>query len=162
MSRSRWPLYAVLTVAVFILTGVLLWRAIVPEELRNPDPFDVRTLGLGIRATLVATMGTDCESCTASIDFYKHLMTLDEMDGAERKLIVVSTNGVVPLTAALEPRGFKPHRLTSGPGMGQNVPGAPEPGVLLLFDANGVQKRRWTGRLTDAQEQEVIDAVRAS
>ena len=162
MIRSRWPLYSFVTVAVILLTGVVLWRATISEELRNPAPFDVRDLGLGSRATLVATMGTDCESCTASIDFYKHLMTLDEMDGAERKLIVVSTNGVVPLAAAIEPRGFKPHRLTSGPGMGQNVPGAPGPGILLLLDANGTQRGKWEGPLTPAQQQEVIDALRAS
>lgn len=162
MTRSRWPLYSALTVAVFVLTGVLLWRAIVPEELRNPSPFDVRTLGLGTKATLVATVGTDCASCMDSIDFYKQLMALDEMDGTERRLVVVSTNGVGPVASALDVRGFKPHHLTSGPGMGQSVPGAPEPGVLLLLDASGAQKGRWRGPLTPAAQQEILDAVRAS
>ncbi len=162
MIRSRWPLYSFVTAAVILLTGVALWRATISEELRNPAPFDVRDLGLGSRATLVATMGTDCETCTAAIDFYKHLMTLDEMDGVERRLVVVSMNGAAPLWDMIEPRGFKPHRLTSGPGMGQSVPGASAPGVLLLLDADGVQKERWTGPLTPVQQQEIIDAVRAS
>lgn len=162
MTRSRWPLYSVLTVAIIVLTGVVLWRAMVPEDLRNPAPFDVRTLGLGSRATLVATMSTDCESCAASVEFYRQLMAMPEMDGVERRLVVVSMNGVVPLADAIEPRGFTPHRLTSGPGMRQSVPGAPEPGVLLLLDASGAQKGRWAGELNAAQQQEVIDAIRAS
>lgn len=162
MTRSRWPLYSFITVAVILLTGVVLWRASIPAELRNPGPFDMHKLGLGSRATLVATMSTDCESCSASIDFYKQLMGMQEMDGVERRLVVVSMNGVVPLAEAIEPRGFKPHRLTSGPGMGQRMPGAPEPGILLLLDANGAQKGRWTGQLTTAQQREVIEALRAS
>ena len=162
MNRSRWPLYAVLTVAVFILTGALLWRAIVPEDLRNPGPFDVRTLGLGTKATIVATVGTDCDSCMESIDFYTQLMALEEMNGTERRLVVVSTNGVGPVASVFEPRGFQPHHLTSGPGMGQSVPGARDAGVLLLLDAEGVQKGRWVGPLTSEQRQEIIDAVRAS
>ncbi len=161
MTRSRWPLYSVLAVAAIGLTGGVLWRAAVPEQLRNPPPYDVRDLGLGAKATLVATMSTECESCAASIDFYKQLMEMREMDGVERRLVVVSMNGVVPLAEAIEPRGFKPHRLTSGPGMGR-LPGAPEPGILLLLDADGAQKGRWTGQLTTAQQREVIEALRAS
>lgn len=68
MTRSRWPLYSVIVVGIIVLTGVVLWRAAVPAELREPGPFDVRTLGLGSRATLVATMSTECESCMASAD----------------------------------------------------------------------------------------------
>lgn len=162
MTRSRWPLYSVATVGIIVLTGVMLWRMTIPAELRDRGPYDVRELGLGSKATLVATMATDCESCTASVDFYKQLMAMTEMDGVERRLIVVSMNGVVPLAQAIEPRGFTPHRLTSGPGMGQSLPGAAEPGVLLLFDATGVQKGRWTGELSPAQQREIIEAIRAS
>jgi hypothetical protein len=137
MTRSRWPLYSVLTVGIIVLTGVAVWWAVLPHQLRNPKPFDVRSLGLGSKATLVATMSTDCESCVASIDFYKQLMAMSEMDGVERRLVVVSMNGVVPFADAIEPRGFKPHALTSGPGMRQSLPGARWPGVLLLLDAGG-------------------------
>ena len=161
MTRSRWPLFSMLTVAIFVLTGVALWQATVPAELRNPKPFDVRTLGLGSKATLVATMATDCESCVKSIDFYKQVMAMTEMDGVERRFIAVSMNGVVPLAQAIEPRGFKPHRLTSGPQRGQ-LPGAQEPGILLLLDASGAQKGRWAGELSPAQQREVIDAIRTS
>ena len=161
MTRSRWPLFSMLTVAVFVLTGVALWQAAVPSELRNPRPFDVRTLGLGSKATLVATMSTDCESCAASVEFYKQLMGMAEMDGVERRLVVVSMNGVAPLAQALEPQGFKPHRLTSGPQRGQ-LPGAANPGVLLLLDADGAQVGRWAGALSAAQQREVISAIRAS
>lgn len=142
MTRSRWPLYSVLTVAVIVLTGVVLWRAVVPDQLRNPPAYDVRDLGLGAKATLVATMSTECESCAASIDFYKQVMGMTEMDGVERRLIVVSMDGV---------------RAGDWP-----LAGAPEPGVLLLLDANGVQKGRWAGQLSSAQQREVIDAIRAS
>ena len=162
MTRSRWPLFSMLTVAIFVLSGPALWHATVPSELRNPKPFDVRTLGLGSKATLVATMSTDCESCAASINFYKEIMTMAEMDGVQRRFVVVSMNGVVPLAEVIEPRGFMPHRLTSGPGMRQSVPGAEEPGVLLLLDAGGAQKGRWAGALSAAQQREVLDAIRAS
>lgn len=161
MTRSRWPLFSMLTAAIFVLTGVALWQATVPAELRNPKPFDVRTLGLGSKATLVATMSTDCESCVASVEFYKQLMGMTEMDGVERRLVVVSMNGVAPLAQAIEPRGFKPHRLTSGPQRGK-LPGAPEPGILLLLDGSGAQQGRWAGQLSQDQQREVIEAIRAS
>lgn len=162
MTRSRWPLYSVITVGIILLTGVVLWRAAIPEEVRNREPFDVRTLGLGSKATLVATMSTDCESCLASVEFYKQIMAMTEMDGIERRFVVVSMNGVVPLAERTEPRGFRPHRLTSGPGMGQSLPGARDPGVLLLLDAEGAQKGRWAGELSPAQQREVMEALRAS
>jgi len=160
MTRSRWPLFFALTVGIIVLTGVVLWRMAIPAELRDPGPFDVRTLGLGSKATLVATMSTDCGSCAASVDFYKQVMGMTEMDGVERRFVVVSMNGVVPLAQAIEPRGFKPHRLTSGPGIGQTLPGATEPGILLLLDASGAPKGRWAGELSEAQQREVMEAIR--
>lgn len=54
-----------------------------------------------------------------------------------------------------------PHRLTSGPARGQ-LPGAPDPGILLLLDADGAQKGRWAGELRPAQQREVLDAIRTS
>jgi hypothetical protein len=45
MKRSRWPLYSVLTVAIIVLTGIVLWRMMIPEPLRGP--YDVKELGLG-------------------------------------------------------------------------------------------------------------------
>jgi hypothetical protein len=85
---------------------------------------------------------------------------MTEMDGVERRFVVVSMNGVVPLAQAMEPRGFKPHRLTSGPGIGQTLPGATGPGILLLLDASGAQKGRWAGELSEAQQREVMEAIR--
>jgi hypothetical protein len=156
MTRSKWPLYTALTMTIFVLTGVVLWKVLVPAPLR--EPYDIKGLGLGSHRTLVITMSTDCKACLDSMDFYKSLMTLPQADGTERKVIGVAMDGVAPMSEIVTPLGFKPHRLTSGPYMFRALPGVSAPATILLLDADGRQLSKWVGTLSETEKQQIIDA----
>jgi hypothetical protein len=105
-------------------------------------------------------MSTDCKGCIDSMEFYKSLMELPEVDGRARRVVTVAMDGVVPLSDIVAPLGFKPHRLTSGPYMFRSLPGVSEPGTVLLLDAEGAQIGKWTGALSETQKSEIVAAIR--
>ncbi len=80
MTRSKWPLYSAITSIIFVLTGVVLWKMLVPAS--SLEPYDIRQLGLGTQRTLVIAMSTDCKPCLESMEFYKSLMLLPAADGS--------------------------------------------------------------------------------
>jgi hypothetical protein len=156
MARSKWPLFAALTVAAFLMSGVAVWKVIVPAPLRQP--YDIKGLGLGTQSTLVITLSTDCKACLESMEFYKSLMRLPSADGTARRIVAVAMDGVAPVAEIVDPAGFKPHRLTSGPYMFRSLPGVSKPGSVLLLDSDGRQLRKWVGALSAAQQQEIVRA----
>lgn len=158
MNRLKWPIYGALPVLAAVLTGagfsLYAFRAPLTE------PYDIKELGLGTRATVVIAMSTSCQSCVESMEFYKSLLALPEMDGKAGRVIGVAMDGVWPMHEIIAAEGFKPHRLTSGPYMTQSLPGVSQPGTILLLDADGRQRGRWVGRLTDAEQEELIAALK--
>ena len=157
MKRSKWPLLSALTALVVVLTGYALVRSAVPVI---PDSeADIRKLGLGTTFTVVIALASDCASCAESMNAYKRFMALPVMDGHDRRLIVVSMDGVGPVSEFMGRYAFKPHKLTSGPYRFKEIAGVSEPGTILVLDANGTVRGRWVGRVTSLQEEEIIKAL---
>lgn len=156
MKRSQWPLYSAVTLIVFLLTGFVVFKMAVGPEL---PPYEIKSVGLGTRSTVVIAISSDCSACEQSIEFYKRLMELPLMDGTSRRLVVVAMNGAVPVHEMVTQKGLKPHRLTSGPYMRRTLPGVSQPGTILLLDADGNQRGKWVAPLSPEQEQQVIRAV---
>ena len=157
MKRSKWPLLSALTVLVMVMTGYVLIRSADPGI---PDSeADIRKLGLGTASTVVIALTSDCASCAESMDAYKRLMALRVMDGHDRRLIVVSMDGVGPVSDFIGRYGFNPHKLTSGPYKFKEIAGVSEPGTILVLDADGTVRGKWVGRVTALKEEEIIKAL---
>ena len=88
--------------------------------------------------------------------FYKRLLAADGMDHKERRLIVLSLGGSVPVRDIWVKAGLKPSRITSDP-MGALVreisDHAPE---LIVLDGPGKRLGIWRGWLDPPQEDEVL------
>ena len=136
---------------VSIATLIALFSTLQPT-------FSLSSVGLGKQRTVVLVLATDCEPCTASIPFYKTLLNRPIMDGTEGRLIVLSTNGAVPVKQMLEKHNLRPHRLLSYP-MTATIEIPPDaPGVYVL-DAEGRRVGSWRGSLSDGQKGEVVKAI---
>lgn len=155
MKRLLWLPFV--TILVFLLTGFYLTKSATPDIPESEA--DLRKLGLGTRGTIVIALTSDCQTCEESMDFYKQLAALPAMDRKERRLIAVAMDGVIPVDNFISAHGFKPHALTSGPYKFREIAGVSEPGTLLLLDANGNQRGKWVGRLSESQREDIIRAV---
>jgi hypothetical protein len=158
MKRLQLPLYTIVIVTIVVLTGAVLGRMFV--LLPPMDPYDITTLELGTQSTVVIAMSSDCTACRDSMAFYKSLMQLPEVDGTERRVVVVAMDGNLPVSEMVESHGFRPHRLTSGPYSVRSLPGVSEPGTVLLLDPDGQQIGKWVGPHSEAQQREIVAAIR--
>jgi hypothetical protein len=52
---------------------------------------------------------------TNPLPFYKRMSSANDMDGMAKRLIVLSIDGVEPVSSVLAAAGFKPHALISYP-----------------------------------------------
>jgi thiol-disulfide isomerase/thioredoxin len=133
-----------------------------PAPPKDPyaGAYDLKGLGLGTEATVIVTFASeDCAPCVQAIPFYKRLLALPRMDGKARRFIVVAVDGLWPVKDILDPQRFEPHRLTSGPYPARRLPGVSGTPALLLLDRAGKTVRVWEGPLSNAQQQEIIDAI---
>ncbi|MEX2270145.1 MAG: hypothetical protein WD690_01650 [Vicinamibacterales bacterium] len=139
-----------------LLTGMLTQAPAAPVK-----PYDIRALKLGTLSTIVIALESDCKPCFDSIEFYKRLMNLPGMDGSKRRVVVVAMDGVWPVKKRTDALSFKPHRLTSGPYPGRDLPGVKAAPTILVFDRAGKQRGVWTGPFTPVQQKAVIAAATA-
>jgi hypothetical protein len=147
-----WFVCACLTLLVGASEGITLT---VPAQVSTvSDPLAV--VGLGTEATVLVVVSPDCVACVESMDFYKSLLRLSRMDGFVRRLVVIAQDGVIPMKRILDSHDLKPHRLTSGPAEAQQIPVVP---TLIILDAAGRRQGTWVGRLTAAQEMDVVNTI---
>lgn len=126
----------------------------------SPERFDLSRLGFGSEATVVIVLASSaCAACRSDIDFYKDIAALPRMDGTRRRVVVVATDGVVPLYKILEARGFKPHRLTSGPYPGASIPRVTDVPAVIVIGSDGEERGRWNGALGPEQRSALITAI---
>lgn len=132
------------------------------QRAGNPpsEPYDIKRLGLGKRATVVVAFAADdCNACTDAVPFYKTLLKIPGMDGSTRRLIIVAMDGVWPVKDITDKQRFEPHRLTSGPYPAGRLPGVTKAPTVLVLDEKGTQVGKWEGALSDAQRKEIIAAA---
>lgn len=151
------------------VAGVLLWALIVAplsagriQQSPNFDwgPYDLKTLGLGKKATAFIVLGDqDCKDCVASMGFYKSLMKLPGMDGTERRVVVIAKDGVWPVKIVTDAHGFLPHHLTSGPYPRRPVPGVTKAPAIVVLDAKGKERGKWEGLLDASQQKAIVAAL---
>jgi hypothetical protein len=60
-------------------------------------------------------MSPDCPPCVDAFPFYERLLSLPNMDGIHKRLVVLTQGGVLPVNRVLAAHGFVPHLSTSGP-----------------------------------------------
>jgi hypothetical protein len=124
--------------------------------LQAPEHEDIKNLGLGSERSVVIAFSADCGPCKESLPFYKRILAADGMDGKRNRIIVMSTDGVVPVSKILESAGFKPHLLVSYPRMRKLPEISDQAPELVVVDAAGKVLGTWRGRLTAAEETEVL------
>src|SRR5687768_414674 len=66
----------------------------------------IGSLKLGKASTVIIVFATDCKPCLQALPFYKKLMALPGMDGVERRMNMMTTDGALPGTLVLEANGL--------------------------------------------------------
>lgn len=122
----------------------------------DADPLVSTSVGLGKQMTVIVVMAPDCAPCVQALPFYQRLISMPNMDGVIRRLVVIAQNGVIPMKRVLDANKFTPHALTSGPSAAHEITQLP---TLVLLDGHGHRVKTWSGPLTTAQEAEVVAAI---
>lgn len=110
----------------------------------------------GTELTVVVVFGADCEPCEESVPFYKRLANAAGMNRTTRRLTVLAEGGIWPARNAIEkhPQGFKTSGVVSYPQDDRfKLKTLP---TILIFDGAWKRRGEWPGRLTPAQESEVL------
>lgn len=119
---------------------------------------NIGSLKLGKESTVIVVFATTCEACLKALPFYKKLLALPGMDGVERRMNVMTTDGAVPGTKALDANGITPHHLSSYPNYSAiDVPYVPS--TVYVLNAAGQLIGKWTGALTVSNEEEIVAAL---
>lgn len=128
------------------------------DQPKQPSPH-IERWGLGTKRTIVMVLASECEVCWESIDFYRQLLAAPGMDGKQKRFIVLAADGVWPVGKALDAKSFKPHRLLSYPSTKSPIELPNSAPAILVVDGDGVRLGMWVGRLTTAEQKEVVAAV---
>jgi hypothetical protein len=147
---------------MLIVTTALTAVPSVPHAIaltfQDPPEFhDIKNYGLGSHRTVVIAFGSKCEPCKNSVPFYKQLLTV--MDSERTRMIVLSTDGVVPVHKVLVAAELKPHRLVSYPRMSKLREISDDAPELTVLDASGKSLGTWRGRLSALEEAEVLKLI---
>jgi hypothetical protein len=111
----------------------------------------------GARKNLVLVMNTSCRFCEESMPFYKRLGQLGNPDVA---FAVLGPEPASTLRAYLAGQGVKPNFVATLPdGALGRIRGTP---TLVLLDEKGVILDIWVGRLPDAVQNRVLEALAAA
>ena len=105
------------------------------------------------RATLVIFVRDNCADCTASMDYYKRLMS----EAHRAKIVVLSYDAPDVIAKYLEQNGFAPDQAASIPDAGLKIDSTP---TLLLVAPDLTIQKVWTGKLLPRDEYDVTRAVR--
>jgi hypothetical protein len=148
--RSRWDVAAngAFIIACAVLVYVALTRPGEPEVVPARSGFaDGQLLDgpeiLAKRGNRFVFVGvqSSCQFCTASMDFYRRLAAAVEESGLQ---LVVGSR---------EPASVTKSYLEEHSVHGVPIPATP---VLLMVDTSGVVSGSWLGRLSPAQEEEIL------
>ena len=105
------------------------------------------------RSTLIVFVRENCGDCTASMEFYKRLMSEDH----RAKIVALSYDAPEVIARYLEKYGFAPDHAASIPDAGLKIESTP---TLLLVTPDLTIQKVWTGKLLPRDEYDVTRAVR--
>lgn len=110
----------------------------------------------GRELTVIVVLGPDCKPCYDSVPFYKRLEPLPQIDRQEGRVAFLTVGGIWPAIDMVEkhPDGFRMRRSVSYPA--DNRFGVTTLPSVLVIDGKWKRRGTWTGRLSPAQEQEVL------
>lgn len=120
---------------------------------------DVRQLvpaGQSYRQVLLVIVHSQCQFCTSSMPFYKRLQA-QLGPCLDTPIIFVSREPEATTKTYLESHGLKAAKINSVPLSALNGAGYP---TLLVADRDGFVMSIWRGKLNEATENQVADAVR--
>ena len=105
------------------------------------------------RSTLIIFVRESCGDCTASMEFYKRLMSEER----RAKIVALSYDAPDVIGRYLEKHGFTPDHAASIPDAGLKIDSSP---TLLLVTPDLTIQKVWTGKLLARDEYDVTRAVR--
>jgi len=151
-----------------LLMGVLMIGQQPPPNLpparpRITDParpdFGYSPGWVGSELTVAIVLGPDCVECRESVPLYKRLAQLQVLDGTARRLVFLTQGGIAPVLNMIEqhPQGFKLRGAVSYPSHDWFRTRV----LPSIYVIDGAWKRRgeWSGRLTPAQEKDLIALI---
>ena len=162
MTDLRCLSFALLAITALTVPSIASAKAFQDPIPPPPEYHDIRSYGLGNELTVVIAFGAECEACKESLPFYKRLLSANGMDGKRNRFVVLSTDGVAPVTVVLERAGFKPHAVISYPRQSKLRELSDQAPELVILDASGRPLRTWRGRLSSTQETEVLELLSKS
>lgn len=112
----------------------------------------------GAALSAVVVLSSNCGFCNQSADFYRRLAAL-RTPSPERpfKTVFVGMSGRDDAAAFVKAHGLPADLIRPSPrDVLARVPGTP---TLVLVDGKGRVTSSWIGKLTEAQENEVLQAV---
>lgn len=105
------------------------------------------------KTTLVLGLQTTCHYCTESGPFFQKLALAA---AGRTKIVAVLPQSVDQSKEYLSKLGVHVDEVRSAPLASINVSGTP---TVLLIDGKGVVKNVWVGKLPEAQQTEVLNAI---
>jgi hypothetical protein len=143
-----------------VVVSATAWVLAIPlAALEQQGSPNIQRVGLGTERTVILVLGSECGPCWETLDFYRTLLGAPGMDGKQKRLVVLASDGVWPVKRVIDAKQFTPHRLTSYPRVENTIELPDQPPGILVVDGKGVRLGMWTGRLTPRQESEVLAAI---
>jgi hypothetical protein len=108
------------------------------------------------RQTLIAVLSTKCNYCTESLPFYRRLLEKQQRAQQATRIVAVFPN---PQTEVDQYKQQNQLNLESLPAVNSSTLGVTGTPTLILVDSAGRVVDFWIGKLSEAEQQQVIDAV---
>jgi hypothetical protein len=107
--------------------------------------------------TLVLALSKSCRFCGESVPFYQKLTALKNSSPQGLRLVAVLPDKQEEAEAYLKESGIGVDAVVSMPMSNLRVQGTP---TLLLLDGQNKLDEMWIGKLSDAQESQVIEKLK--
>ena len=171
MDHKSWARYievssniAVLVVAIALLGAIISTRwwprpgnakyenGLQKGQVLALSSIDYRTT----RKTLVAVLSTKCNYCNESLPFYRRLLEMQQTAQQATRIVAVFPN---PQTEVNRYKQQNQLNLESLPAVNYSTLGVTGTPTLVLVDSTGRIVDFWVGKLSEVEQQEVIEAV---
>jgi hypothetical protein len=107
--------------------------------------------------TLVLALSKNCHFCSESVPFYQKLTAFKNSSPQGLRLVAVLPDKQEEAEAYVKGNGIGVDAVVSMPVTNLGVRGTP---TLLLLDGQNKLEETWVGKLSDAQESQMIDRLK--
>lgn len=175
MDRKSWASYIEVSsnIAVLVVAMALLGAIVSTRWWPSPDNVKLNN-GLqkgqvvaqlpsidfaASRQTLIAVLSTKCHYCTESLPFYRRLLEEQQRAQQATRIVAVFPNPQTEVDQYKQQNQLTLEALSAVNSSTLGVTGTP---TLILIDSAGHVVDFWVGKLSQAEEQQIIEAVRPS